>query len=137
MYSVLFRHYPLRLSSAVIWGGQYAVVVVVVLGPVGDDVDGGEPFYHLSLGLSGDDDMGRESVIGLENLALGLVGDEDFIGCMHVPCKGVGHAVLDELASGFFLEVFGPNLVGGVLHTDELDAISGHALSDTPELSSR
>ena len=80
MYSGLCRHSPLRLSLAVIWGGQDVVVMAVVLGIVGDDLDGGKPLDHPSPDLSGDDDTNGEAVIGLENLAVDLVGDDDVVG---------------------------------------------------------
>ena len=53
MYSGLFHHSPLRLSLAVIWGGQDTVVMAVVLGIVGYDLDGGKPLDHPYPDVSG------------------------------------------------------------------------------------
>ena len=54
--------------------------MVVVLGLVGDDVDGGEPLDNPYPDVFGDDETNREAVIGLENLDVGLVGDKDIVG---------------------------------------------------------
>ena len=52
----------------------------MVFGIVGDFVDGGKPFDHPSPDLSGDDNTNGEAAIGLENLAVDLVGDDDVVG---------------------------------------------------------
>ena len=52
----------------------------MVLGIVGDFVDGGKPLDHPSPDVSGDYETDEEAVIGLENLAVGLVDDEVVVG---------------------------------------------------------
>ena len=98
-------------------GGQDAVVVVVVavLGLVGDNVNGNKPLDHPSPDVSGYDETDWEAVIGLENLSVGLVGDGYVVGWIHGPDKGDRHAIIDELSQGFLFEGSGLNLVGEVL----------------------
>ena len=56
--------------------------------------------------------MDGEAVIGMENLTVIMVGNEDVIGWIHGPGKEGGHAVLDNIAPGLFLEGSGPDFVG-------------------------
>ena len=65
------------------------------------------------------------------------MGYGDVVCWIHGSVKGYGHDVLDEIPPGLFLEGSGPDLIGEVLHTDEIDMLAGHALSDTPDLRSR
>ena len=118
-------------------GGHDAVIMLVVFGLLGDDVDGGKPLDHPSPDVSNDDGADREAMIGLENIDVGPVGDEDVVGCIHGPGKGDGNDVLFELSPGILLEGYGPDLVGEVLNTDELDVLAGHDLYETPALRSR
>ena len=105
-------------------GGRYTVIVLVVLGLVGDDVDDGDPLDCLSPYVSGDDDTDGGALITLDNLAVFLMGDEDFVGWIHGPVEGGGNVVPDKLVLGFFLEGSGTDLVGEVLHADELDVFA-------------
>ena len=109
----------------------------MVIGLVGDDVDGGEPLDHLYHDVSGDYDTDGESMIGIENLTVGLVGNDDVVGWIHCTGKGDRHAALEELVTELFLESSGKNLFGEVLHTNELGMLARHTLSDTPALRSR
>ena len=71
------------------------VVVVVVLGLVGDDVDGGEPLDHTTTDVTRDDETDGEAVIRLKTLTVGLVGNDDVKGRVHGAAKGDGGSVLD------------------------------------------
>ena len=102
MCSGLYHHPSLRLSSAVTWGGKNAVVVVVVVvaGLVGEDADGGQPLDHPAPDVARNDQADWVAVIGLEALAVGLVGDEEVVGWVHRPGQRHGRPVLDQLAPG-------------------------------------
>ena len=71
------------------------VVVVVVLGLVGDDVDGGEPLNHTPSDVTRDDETDGEAMIRLKTLTVGLVGNDDVKGRVHGATKGDGGSVLD------------------------------------------
>ena len=73
------------------------VVMVVVLGLMLNNINVSEPLDHTSTNVSRDDETDWVSVIGLESLAVGFVGDEDVVGGVHGTSKRDGSSVLDEL----------------------------------------
>ena len=77
--------------------GEDAVVmvVVVILGLVRDDVDGGEPLDHTAADVAGNDETDGEAMIGLKTLTIGLVGNDDIEGRIHGPAERDGGSVLD------------------------------------------
>ena len=73
------------------------VVMVVVLGLMLNNINVSEPLDHTSTNVSGDDETDWISVIGLESLTVGFVGDEDVVGGVHGTGERDGSSVLDEL----------------------------------------
>ena len=71
------------------------MVVVVILGLVRDDVDGGEPLDHTAADVAGNDETDGETMVRLKTLAVGLVGNDDIEGRVHGPAERDGGSVLD------------------------------------------
>jgi hypothetical protein len=71
------------------------VVVVVILGLVGDDVDSGEPLDHASTDITRNDETDGEAMIRLKTLTVGLVGNDDVKCRVHGTAKRDGGSVLD------------------------------------------
>ncbi len=59
--------------------------MVVVLGLMGNDVDMLEPLNHSATNIARNDETDGVSVVGLQFLAVGLVGDDDIIGPYLIP----------------------------------------------------